>query len=93
MSMETLLENRNQLTPELVNYGPVVVPWDSYFLMGDNRRNSYDSRIVGPVQQSELIGVANMIYWSRKTTVFHDQDRTWYDLGPIAWDRIGKSLK
>ncbi len=79
--------------PELVNCGPVVVPWDCYYLIGDNRRNSYDSRVVGPIPQSDIVGVANMIYWSRETKVIHDQDGVWNEQGAIAWNRIGKSLK
>ncbi len=41
--------------PKLFNYGPYVVPANSYFMMGDNRDNSYDSRFWGPSQR-ECIG-------------------------------------
>jgi signal peptidase I len=40
-----------------------VVPADSYFVMGDNRCNSFDSRYWGPVPQSRVEGRAVAIYW------------------------------
>ena len=46
------------------NYGPVVVPKDSLFVMGDNRDHSYDSRYWGFVKLEEVKGNAFIIYWS-----------------------------
>ena len=37
---------------------PVTVPEDTIFVMGDNRANSTDSRIVGPVRQDQIVGHA-----------------------------------
>ena len=34
-----------------------------WFMMGDNSARSYDSRFFGPVQTSDLLGVAKWIYW------------------------------
>ncbi|MDI6892428.1 MAG: signal peptidase I [Actinomycetota bacterium] len=48
---------------DLSNYGPVKVPSDHVFLMGDNRPNSYDSRFFGPLPRKSVIGKAFMIYW------------------------------
>jgi len=45
-------------------YGPVVVPPDSYFMMGDNRDNSQDSRYWGFLPRSFVKGKALMVYWS-----------------------------
>ncbi len=46
------------------NFGPYVVPPASYFMMGDNRDNSYDSRFWGPVRKEYVLGEAMMIHWS-----------------------------
>jgi signal peptidase I len=42
---------------------PIVVAPDHYFLMGDNRGNSDDSRYWGPVARSQIIGRAIATYW------------------------------
>jgi signal peptidase I len=42
---------------------PIVVPPGDYFMMGDNRGASDDSRFWGPVQDSWVIGVAFFTYW------------------------------
>jgi signal peptidase I len=46
------------------NYGPVVVPAASYFVLGDNRELSADSRFWGFVPRSHLLGRALAVYWS-----------------------------
>lgn len=63
------------------NFGPVTVPTDSLFVMGDNRDHSYDSRWWGFVNLKAVQGKAFMIYWS------WDKD----NFG-VRWDRIGKML-
>jgi signal peptidase I len=45
-------------------FGPVVVPKDHYFVLGDNRDHSLDSRFFGFVPFSELKGQALYIYWA-----------------------------
>ncbi len=42
-------------------FGPVVVPPDKYFMMGDNRDNSYDSRFYGCVERRQIVGRASAV--------------------------------
>jgi signal peptidase I len=48
----------------------IVVPADSYFAMGDNRDNSYDSRYFGFVPKANLIGHPVVVYWSFETSEY-----------------------
>ena len=45
-------------------FGPVTVPRDQYFMMGDNRDNSADSRYWGFLRRDYIKGKATVIYWS-----------------------------
>ena len=63
------------------NFGPVTVPEESIFVMGDNRDESYDSRFWGFVKMKDVLGKALIIYWS------WNQEDTW-----VRWGRIGKIL-
>jgi signal peptidase I len=45
-------------------YGPVTVPPNQYFMMGDNRDNSQDSRYWGFLPRENIKGRALLIYWS-----------------------------
>lgn len=48
------------------NFGPVKVPQDCYFVMGDNRDASYDGRFWGPLPKKHLKGKAWFVYWPFK---------------------------
>ena len=67
-------------------YGPVRVPDGQYFVMGDNRDNSQDSRYWGFLPRHYIKGKALMIYWS-------------FDAGPLTqfftrtrWERIFRQI-
>jgi signal peptidase I len=60
------------------DFGPVTVPAGHYFMMGDNRDKSYDSRYFGPVPAASIVGRAYKLYWPFRRSAA---------LGPSA-DRI-----
>ena len=65
------------------SFAPVTVPADHYFMMGDNRNNSKDSRSYGPVPRELLIGRATGVVWSL------DSADSW---NPRDWDFRGERL-
>jgi signal peptidase I len=48
---------------DLSDFGPVRVPRDNYFVMGDHRISSNDSRVFGPVASRFIYGRAVFAYW------------------------------
>lgn len=54
------------------DFGPVKVPEGKYFLMGDNRNNSKDSRAVGPVDRSEIVGKVKGVIWRTIPSTLED---------------------
>ena len=64
------------------NTGPIVVPPNMIFVMGDNRDESYDSRFWGFVDQKQILGQAFIIYWSWDRTEFG-----------IRWNRLGNLIR
>ncbi len=68
------------------DYGPVRVPENSLFVMGDNRDNSQDSRFWGFVKLNEVKGQAFIIYFSWDSIA---QDL----LNKIRWTRFGKLIR
>jgi signal peptidase I len=64
---ESVLPEWHAEMPSYVDNGDIVVPPDHYFVMGDNRENSWDSRYWGFVPKENLIGRPMFIYWSFQT--------------------------
>ncbi len=64
------------------NFGPITVPNNSLFVMGDNRDQSFDSRFWGFVDLKVVSGKAFMIYWSWDSDDFS-----------VRWNRLGNLLR
>ncbi|MBU1024095.1 signal peptidase I [bacterium] len=45
------------------DFGPEIIPEGRYFMMGDNRNNSKDSRVFGPIMQENIRGKAMFVFW------------------------------
>lgn len=64
------------------NFGPIAVPEETVFVMGDNRDHSYDSRFWGFVDLEDVKGKAFIIYWSWDKEEFG-----------VRWNRFGQLLR
>jgi len=64
------------------HFGPITVPEGHLFMMGDNRNNSQDSRVWGPLDVELIHGKAFLIHWSWKSSHW-----------AVRWNRVGKLLE
>jgi signal peptidase I len=60
---------------------------DYYFMMGDNRHNSADSRFWGFVPEDHIVGKASVVWLSI------DKFKTWSDKGKVRWNRMFRKIK
>ena len=64
------------------NFGPMTVPKGAVFAMGDNRDQSYDSRVWGGVELKDVLGKAFIMYWS-----WNREDHN------VRWSRLGRLVR
>src|SRR5262245_3757799 len=76
--------------PSLHEWGPLVVPRGTFFMMGDNRDNSVDSRYYGPVPPRNLRGTPMFVYYSYDPERGVDYVRA---LTAIRWRRLGDWIR
>lgn len=74
--------------PTRDNWGPIVIPEDRYFMLGDNRETSLDSRYWGLLERWRLEGRAVFIYYSYNKGSY----RPFPWLREIRWGRLGQGI-
>jgi len=82
------------------NWGPLVVPPTHYFMMGDNRYCSKDSRYWGVVPRKNVRGRPMFVYYSYRpgdepseVCRYETSDRPLPFITAVRWDRIGTRIR
>ncbi|MEQ1855603.1 MAG: signal peptidase I [Longimicrobiales bacterium] len=84
-----IASGRRKYQPTRDNWGPIVVPPDRYFVLGDNRDNSEDSRYWGFVEREEIRGQPWRVYYSfipSSVSSLPLRER-------VRWTRIGEAIR
>ncbi len=82
-------EGNGAYRPTRDNWGPLVVPPEHYFMLGDNRDTSFDSRYWGLLERWRLEGRAVLVYFSYEK----DSMKPFPWLREIRWGRIGDLIR
>jgi signal peptidase I len=83
-----IASHRPKYQPTRDNWGPIVVPPERFFVLGDNRDNSEDSRYWGFVDREEIRGQPWRVYYSLAPSI--GAPRSWFER--VRWDRLGSSI-
>jgi signal peptidase I len=90
-----------RIDPRLTDMAPVTVGKNEVFVVGDNRRESLDSRFFGCISRDDVVGRAAIIYWSRESPpedVAANPSRNRQPSAPepprrIRWERFGQRVE
>lgn len=87
----SIVLNGDIITIDGIQTNEYVVERNYYFMMGDNRNNSLDSRYWGFVPRENIIGKGLITYWSWNSEIPFSQFSEL--IASIRWDRIGKLIR
>ncbi|MDA0311087.1 MAG: signal peptidase I [Gemmatimonadetes bacterium] len=80
--------DRASYQPSRHHWGPIAIPEGYYFMLGDNRDSSYDSRYWGLLESWRLEGRVAFTYFSYNANSY----RPFPVLREIRWDRVGRGI-
>lgn len=88
-SNHLIAAERRRYQPTRDNWGPIVVPAGRYFVLGDNRDNSEDSRYWGFVKRDQIRGRPWRVYYSYEPSA--SESLRW--LRRVRWGRLGTLIR